>query len=105
MEEVITKPKQSYVFDHKLTDEEIEQLIENYDYDPDNYPDDGGRIWDEFGNPTEATICAWYESEHGITEGPFTPDEFGDWLEEVCAEADAEMSEYEAHRTNQRIPA
>ena len=25
MEEVQTKPKQSYVFDHKLTDEEIEQ--------------------------------------------------------------------------------
>ena len=53
MENVTEKKKQSYVFDRKLTDEEIEQLIENYDYDPkylDPDYDDGGTelepIWD-----------------------------------------------------------
>ena len=104
MDNVTEKKKQSYIFDRKLTDEEIEQLIENYDYDPDNYPDDGGRIWDEFGNPTEATICARYEALHGITEGPFTPEEFSNWLDEVCAEADAEYED-ETRGTNKRIPA
>ena len=34
MEAVIERKKQSFLFDHKLTDEEIEELIENYDYDP-----------------------------------------------------------------------
>ncbi|MBQ6970944.1 MAG: hypothetical protein IJP86_01165 [Synergistaceae bacterium] len=97
--------RRSYVFDRKLTEEEIRELVDSYEYDPEHYPDDGGRIWDEFGNPTEATICAWYESDHGITEGPFTDEEFGDWLDEVCAEADAEMAEDEARRTDQRIPA
>ena len=92
MEEVKARPKQKYVFDRKLTDEEIHELIENYEYDPENYPDDGGRIWDEFGNPTEATICAWYESDHGITEGPFTPEEFDNILDGWRREADDEDS-------------
>ena len=40
MEEVMTKPRQSYVFDHKLTDEEVHELVENYEYRPD-FEDDG----------------------------------------------------------------
>ena len=82
MEAVITKPKQSYVFDRKLTDEEIEELIENYDYDPkylDPDYDDGGTelepVYDKYGNPTEATIRAMYEDRHDLTEGPMTIDE------------------------------
>ena len=88
MEAVITKPKQSYAFDHKLTDEEIEELIENYDYDPkylDPDYDDGGTelepVYDKYGNPTEATIRAMYEDRHDLTEGPMTIDElFADWV-------------------------
>lgn len=88
MASATAKTKQSYVFDHKLTDEEIHELIENYDYDPDNYPDDGGRIWDEYGNPTEATIYARYEDEHDIEEGPMTLDEFHVWLHEALFDED-----------------
>lgn len=88
--EVFTKPKQSYKFDHKLTDEEIESLIENYDYDPENCPDDGGRIRDEFGNPTEATIFARYEARHGICGEMYTLNEFDSLLDEWRNEADDE---------------
>lgn len=70
---VLERKKQSYKFDRKLTDEEIEQLIEDYDYDmkyldPD-YDDEDGElepVWDKYGNPTESTIRAMYESRHGI---------------------------------------
>ena len=105
MEAATTKPKQSYVFDHKLSDEEVHELVENYDYTPDF--EDDGVLWDRFGNPTESMIRWTYERNHGLLEyeGPFTMDEFSDWLEEVCAEADAEMAEDEARRTKQQIPA
>ena len=89
MEAVLERPKQKYKFNRKLTDDEIHELVENYDYDPDHYPDDGGRIWDEFGNPTEATIYAKYEIEHGLAER-MTLDEFFDELDEIRAEADDE---------------
>ena len=72
----MTKPKQSYVFDRKLTDEEIRWLIDNFDYDAwleDYYNDDDDAeepepVWDKFGNPTRDTIAAKYEAEHGIGE-------------------------------------
>ena len=93
MEAVMEKKKQSYVFDRKLTDEEIEELIENYDYDPkylDPDYDDGGTelepVWDKFGNPTEATIRALYEERHDIGTGPMTLYEFDAWLDELRAE-------------------
>ena len=90
MEATMTKPKQSYVFDHKLTDEEIRALIDNYDYDPCGvYEDDNGAIWDEFGNPTEATIRAKYETEHGLAER-MTLDEFFAELDDLRAELDNE---------------
>lgn len=87
MEALTTKPKQSYVFDHKLTDEEIEELIENYDYDPkylDPDYDDGGTelepVHDRFGNPSEALIRALYEARHDICSEPMTLDElFAEW--------------------------
>ena len=89
MEALTTKPKQSYVFDHKLTDEEIEELIENYDYDPkylDPDYDDGGTelepVHDRFGNPSEALIRLWYERRNGLDvySEPMTLDElFAEW--------------------------
>ena len=94
MEALKEKKKQSYVFDRKLTDEEIEELIENYDYDPkylDPDYDDGSTelapVWDRFGNPTEATIRAMYEDRHDIGER-MTYEEFNSWLDEIRAEAD-----------------
>ena len=89
MEAMLEKKKQSYVFDHKLTDEEIESLIENYDYDPkylDPDYDDGGTelepVWDKYGNPTEATIRAMYEDRHDIGSEPMTLDElFAEWTQ------------------------
>ena len=90
MEAILDNKKQSYTFDHKLKEDEIHELVENYDYDPENYPDDGGKIWDEFGKPTESTICAMYEDKHDIGEGPMTLDEFHAWLHEVLFEDDDE---------------
>ena len=90
MGEVSTKPKQSYVFDRKLTDEEIHELIENYEYDPKyldpDYedPDDDGVLWDKFGNPTESMIRMKYEDLHNLPvySEPMTLDElFAEWTQ------------------------
>ena len=92
MEEVKARPKQKYVFDRKLTDEEIHELIENYEYDPD-YEDDGV-LWDRFGNPTESMIRWKYEVNHGLDElsEPMTLEELAaDW-EQMLAEAADEES-------------
>ncbi len=116
MEEVIARPKQSYVFDRKLTDEEIEELIENYDYDPKyldpDYDDenDDGVLWDKFGNPTESMIRMKYEERNGLDtySEPMTLEELHAWAAEVIAEADAEMEAEEknaTYRTAQRISA
>ena len=90
MEAAMTKPKQSYVFDRKLTDEEIRELIDNFDYDAwleDYYNDDDDAtepepVWDRFGNPTRDTIAAKYEAEHGLCEA-MTFEEFCEELDEV----------------------
>lgn len=91
MEAVLTRPKQSYVFDHKLTAEEIQELVDNYDYDPsiyDNEDDLGdGILFDKYGNPTESLIRSHYETTHGYTEGPFTLEEFDAELDKWRAEA------------------
>ena len=99
-----TKKKQSYVFDRKLTDEEIHELVENYEYYPDF--EDDGVLWDKFGNPTESMIRWKYEVNHGLDEvsEPMTFEEFSDWLDEVRAEVEEEMKN-EAARTSQQIPA
>lgn len=82
--------RQSYVFDHKLTDEEIHELVENYEYYPD-YEDDG-ILWDRFGNPTESMIRWKYELNHGLDEplGPMTIEEFFDEVEKWRMEVDEE---------------
>ena len=96
--------KQSYVFDRKLSDEEIHELVENYEYTPDF--EDDGVLWDRFGNPTESMIRWTYERDHGLDEvsEPMTLEEFGDWLEEVFAEAEAEMND-EAAGISRKISA
>ena len=110
MEATLTKPKQSYVFDHKLTPEEIQELVDNYDYDPKyldpDYedPDDDGILFDRFGNPTEATIRSWYEVQHGYLDGPYTLEEYDAMLDELRAEVEAEMNN-EANKTKCAVPA
>ncbi|MBQ9389685.1 MAG: hypothetical protein IJU07_05875 [Synergistaceae bacterium] len=73
----------------KLTEDEIEDLIENYDYDPSIYDNDEyddttelDPIYDVYGNPTEATIRAMYESRHGIGEET-TLDELLAWVDNL----------------------
>lgn len=97
--------KRSYVFDRKLSDEEIHELVENYEYEPEF--EDDGVLWDKFGNPTESMIRWTYERDHGLDEvsEPMTLEEFGDWLDEVYAEAEAEMAEDEAARISGKISA
>lgn len=92
MEAITQRPKQSYKFDRKLTDEEIERLIEDYEYTPE-YEDDGGAIWDKYGNPTEATIRAMYEGRHDIGTDPMTFDEFSSLLDEWREEANDEEAD------------
>lgn len=75
-------------FDRKLSDEELRELLDNYDYDPDyDYDSDpsSAYIFDRFGNPTRATLDAFYETEHGLTETVT--------LEELFAEFDEALKE------------
>lgn len=97
------KEKQSYVFDRKLTDEEIRELIDNFDYaayEAEAYADDSyepGPIWDRYGNPTRDTIAAMYEDKHDIGD-TLTWEEFCDELKELyeetepCVNLDSETS-------------
>ena len=94
MEAVLTSPKEKYHFTRKMTDEEIRELIDNYDYTEED-EDDNGAIWDKFGNPSESTIRAKYEVEHGLTD-KMTLEEFFAELDELRAEAYAEDEEYRA---------
>ena len=74
MNAVLDRPKTSWVKPtRKLTEEEIEELIENYDYNSSVYDEDDDStaldpVYDIYGNPTESTIRALYESRHGIGE-------------------------------------
>ena len=100
MEAITEKKKQSYVFDRKLTDEEIHELVENYDYTPDF--EDDGVLWDKFGNPTESMIRWTYERNHGLDElsEPMTLEELAaDWAQ-MLAEV-----EYEENGTAQQVSA
>ena len=91
--------------DRKMT---MDELWARFTYDPDYEDEDPAyerAIYDRYGNPTYGTLCALYEDEHDIGEGPMTMEEFGKWMTEVLAEADAEMAEDEAARTQKQIPA
>ena len=91
----VEKKKQSYVFDRKLTDEEIDELVENYEYDPKyldpNYDgEDDGPLFDKFGNPTETWIRMKYEDLHNLPvySEPMTLEEFFAELNELRNEID-----------------
>ena len=74
MDSVLDRQKTSWVKPtRKLTEAEIKELIDNYDYDPNVYDEDDystelDPVYDAYGNPTESTIRAMYESRHGIGE-------------------------------------
>ena len=90
--------------DRKMT---MEELWARFEYDPDYETGDlayDGALYDRYGNPTYGTLCSLYEREHNISEGPMTMDEFDDWLDEMRAEADAEMED-EKDRQAKQIPA
>lgn len=92
MEAVLEKPRVWQKPTRKLTDEEINDLVENYDYDPrylDPDYDDGKElepIYDRFGNPTESTIRAMYEKRHDIGSEPMTLDELFADFDRMLAE-------------------
>ncbi|MBQ3447738.1 MAG: hypothetical protein IJG37_08860 [Synergistaceae bacterium] len=109
MEEVLTRTARPWVQPtRKLTDEEIEELIETYDYDP-AYDQDEERepepMFDRFGNPTRDTIASMYEVRNGIHPHLMTLEEFHDWMNEVRTEAVDEMNDEENCRTQQKISA
>ncbi len=85
----------------------MDELWERFTYDPNYETGDlayDGAFYDRYGNPTYGTLCALYEKEHDISEGPMTMEEFGDWMTEVLAEADEEMRD-EAAGTEKQISA
>lgn len=72
----IEKAKKAWVKpDHKLSEEEFEDILANWDYDPeysdeyDEFNENGSRLlFDKFGNPTYGTFESIYETRHGLTE-------------------------------------
>ena len=83
----------------------MDELWARFTYDPDYEDDDPAydvAIYDHYGNPTYGTLCAMYENEHGIFEGPYTMEELAaDW-EQMLSETEAE---YEDSRAAQQVPA
>ena len=89
---------QSYVFDHKLTHEEIEELLETFDYDTwlaefdeDAEPEPN---YDKFGNPTKDTLAGMYEDRHNL----------GVWMthDELRADWDKILTETEPYYEKDR---
>ena len=75
METVLERTHKKWVAPtRKLTAEEVEELIENYDYDPnwdDGIDDDDYEIeplYDKYGNPSESMIRSFYEDRHNLGE-------------------------------------
>ncbi len=92
MEAVLERPKTVWVEPtRKMT---MDELWARFEYDPD-YEEEvlahDSRIFDQYGNPTYGTLCAWYEDENDIGE-TMTLEEFHDWLDETIPEAEDERS-------------
>ena len=86
--------------DRKMT---MDELWARFTYDPDYEDDDPAYeavIYDKYGNPTYGTLCAMYEDEHGLLEGPYTVDELFAEIEKWDEEVKLEDS-----KTLQKIPA
>ncbi len=77
--------------DRVLTDDEIEELIQTFDYESyekEAYGNDDyepAPIYDRFGNPTRDTIAALYESRHDIGDD-MTLEEFFDEMRQLYEE-------------------
>lgn len=73
-------------FTRKLTGEEIEELLKDWEYDPHRFDDDDldtpAPIYDQYGNPTVETMDAFYESENGLCEET-TLDELFGWVDSL----------------------
>lgn len=88
MEATITrkKPLKTLPYTRKLTGEEIEELLKNWDYDPHRFDDDDlddpAPIYDQYGNPTVETMDALYEEEHGLGEET-TIEELFAWVDSL----------------------
>lgn len=94
---MLEKKKQNYVFDRKLTKEEIDELVRDFDYesyladlDEDADPEPS---YDEYGNPLRDTLAWMYERDHDISYS-FSWDELDEILEETesCGSSDKEAS-------------
>ena len=78
----------------KLTDEEIQELVENFDYDTylADFDEDADPepSYDIYGNPSRDTLAWLYEREHNISY-PFSWDELDEILEETetCGSLDS----------------
>ena len=86
MEAVLERSK-SCLFDHKLSDEELAEVLANWDYDPSYYDDEDdcdvpAPVRDRFGNPTRETLDAMYETEHGLTE-PTAVEDLLSWVDSL----------------------
>lgn len=77
METILARPKNKNLtlpYTRKLTSEEIDKLLDNWDYDPhrfdddDDYEDEISPIFDNYGNPTVEMMDALYEAEHDLGE-------------------------------------
>ena len=66
--------------DRKMT---MDELWARFEYDPDYVDEDPAyerAFYDRYGNPTYGTLCAMYEDEHDIYDGPMTLEElFSEW--------------------------
>ncbi|MBQ7154506.1 MAG: hypothetical protein IJR85_02985 [Synergistaceae bacterium] len=90
MEAVLDRPKQKVLtlpFTRKLTPEELDELLDNWEYDPnryDDYDDDDEirPVYDRYGNPTVETMDAMYESLHGLGEET-TLEELQAWVDSL----------------------
>lgn len=72
MEAILERRKNTWTAPkRKLTEEEIEEILADWVYDPEYYDDDDDSdvpapLWDEYGNPTRESLDAMYEARHGI---------------------------------------
>ena len=91
-------------FTRKLTDDELGEIIDNWEYDPNRYDNDvedyePHPFYDEYGNPSVEHLDAIYEGQHGIGSEPMTLEElFAEWrqlYEETREEREKACAKFE----------
>lgn len=77
----------------KLTEEEIQELIDNFDYDAylKDFDEDADPepMFDKYGNPSRDTLAGMYEDKHDLRE-KLTLEELFEQFDEWRAEVDEE---------------